>query len=117
MQRLRNPRTGVDQGDLVLFSEFDSGGSMWTGEGARERRKAVKFKDSYRQPPVVHVSISLWDMGTDAAIRAELVAENITTTGFDVVFRTWGDSRVARLRAAWIAVGELPFDDDWDDVD
>ncbi|MEP4036285.1 H-type lectin domain-containing protein [Pseudophaeobacter sp.] len=117
MQRLRNPRTGIDQGDLVLFSEFDSGGSMWTGEGARERRKLVRFKEAYRRPPAVQVSISLWDMDTNAAIRAELVAENITTTDFEVVFRTWGDSRIARLRAAWIAVGELPFDDDWDDVD
>ncbi|OIQ42166.1 MAG: hypothetical protein BM560_06915 [Roseobacter sp. MedPE-SWde] len=117
MQRLRNPRIGIDQGDLVLFSEFDSGGSMWTGEGARERRKTVAFKEAYRRPPAVQVSISLWDMDTNAPIRAELVAEKITTTDFEVVFRTWGDSRIARLRTAWIAMGELPFDDDWDDVD
>ena len=117
MQRLQNPRTGIDQGDVVLFSEFEEGGDMWTGEGPRERRKTIHFKEAYSQPPAVHVSISLWDMSTDAAIRAELVAERITEAGFDLVFRTWGDSRVARLRAAWMSVGELPFDDDWDDVD
>lgn len=117
MQRLSNPRTGIEQGDLGIFSEFDSGGSMWTGEGPRERRKQVSFSETYRRPPVVHVSISLWDMDTDAVIRAELVAENVTASGFDVVFRTWGDSRVARVRAAWLAIGELPFDDDWSDVD
>jgi H-type lectin domain len=117
MQRLRNPRIGIDQGDLVLFSEFDSGGSMWTGEGSRERRKQVSFREVYRQPPAVQVSISLWDMDTNAAIRAELVAENVSLTGFEMVFRTWGDSRVARLRAAWTAIGELPFEDDWHEVD
>jgi hypothetical protein len=114
MQRLRNPRIGIDQGDLVLFSEFDSGGSMWTGEGARERRKQVTFQEAYRRAPAVQVSISMWDMDTNAAIRAELLAENISPAGFEVVFRTWGDSRVARLRTAWTAIGELPFDDDWE---
>lgn len=114
MQRLRNPRIGIDQGDLVLFSEFESGGSMWTGEGSRERRKQVTFQQPYRHAPAVQVSISMWDMDTNAAIRAELVAENVSLTGFEVVFRTWGDSRVARLRAAWTAIGELPFEDDWE---
>ncbi|EBA15797.1 hypothetical protein RSK20926_14239 [Roseobacter sp. SK209-2-6] len=90
---------------------------MWTGEGPRERRKTVIYREPFRRPPAVHVSISLWDMNTDAAIRAELVAEHVTEIGFDIVFRTWGDSRIARLRAAWLAIGELPFDDDWDDVD
>ena len=44
----------------------------------------------------------------------ELVAENVTETGFDIVFRTWSDSRIARLRASWMAIGDLPFEDDWD---
>lgn len=113
MKRLRNPRTGIDQGDLAVFSEFDSGGSMWTGEGARERRKTVRFSEPFARPPSVQVSMSMWDMDTSAAIRAELVAENISATGFDVVFRTWSDSRVARVRAAWMAIGDMPFDDDW----
>ncbi len=49
-----------------------------------------------------------------SAHRSELVAENISETGFDVVFRTWSDNRVARVRAAWMAIGDLPFEDDWD---
>lgn len=87
---------------------------MWTGQGPRERRKAIRFSNAFARPPAVQVSISMWDMDTEAAIRAELVAENITATGCDIVFRTWADSRVARLRAAWLAIGDLPFADDWD---
>lgn len=87
---------------------------MWTGEGARERRKAVRFREAFRSPPAVQVSISLWDMDTSAAVRAHLLAENVTCEGFEIVFRTWADSRVARIRAAWMAIGELPFGDDWD---
>lgn len=114
MKRLRNPRTGIAQGEAQIFSEFESGGAMWTGTGDRERRRPVVFDEAYASPPAVQVSVSLWDMDTSAAIRAEIRAENITQTGFDIVFRTWADSRIARLRASWMAIGELPFADDWD---
>jgi hypothetical protein len=113
MKRLQNPRTGIDQGDVVVFSEFDSGGTMWTGQGARERRKAVEFSEAFARPPTVHVSLSMWDMDTEAAVRADLFADNISETGFEIVFRTWSDSRIARVRAAWMAIGDLPFEDDW----
>lgn len=114
MKRLRNPRTGIHQGDVMVFAEFENGGSMWTGSGERERRQPVRFDEAFASPPTVQVSMSLWDMDTSVPIRAQLVAENVTTTGFEIVFRTWGDSRIARLRASWMAIGELPFEDDWD---
>lgn len=98
----------------MLFSEFENGGSMWTGKGKRERRKPVRFASPFAHPPAVQVSISLWDMETTAAIRADIQAEAITTDGFEIVFRTWSDSRIARVRANWLAIGELPFADDWD---
>ena len=47
-------------------------------------------------------------------LRACAVAETITKDGFDLVFRTWGDTRVARVRLAWLAVGELRQVDEWD---
>ncbi|MBY6066736.1 H-type lectin domain-containing protein [Leisingera aquaemixtae] len=114
MKRLRNPRTGVDQGETEVFSDFEDGGEMWTGSGPRERRRTVSFSAGFASPPAVHVSVSLWDMETSAAVRAVLVAENITCEGFEIVFRTWADSRAARLRASWLAIGELPHADDWD---
>ncbi len=114
MMRLSGPRTSIAQGDVEVFSEFEDGGEMWTGEGGRERRATVFFENKFSTPPAVFVSPSLMDMNNQGAYRAELVAESITETSFDVVFRTWSDSRVARVRAAWMAVGEIPFSDDWD---
>lgn len=114
MIRLRNPRTGIQQGDAAVFSDFEEGGDMWTGTGPRERRRRVLFSEPFASPPAVQVSASMWDMDTATAIRAELVAEDVGCEGFDIVFRTWSDSRVARLRAAWMAIGDLPFADDWD---
>ena len=114
MRHLRSHLTGIDQGDVMLFSEFEDGGAMWTGCGPRERRKAVWFSQAFRGEPAVHLSFSLWDVDTGAPIRAELVAENVTAQRFEIVFRTWADTRLARLRVAWLAIGELADDRDWD---
>lgn len=113
MKWLRNHVVGVDQGDETLFSDFEDDGDMWTGEGDRERRLAVSYSSRFRSPPAVHVALSLYDMDSNHHFRAEISAENVTETGFDLVFRTWGDSRVARVRANWMAIGELPNEDDW----
>ncbi|MEL6450582.1 MAG: H-type lectin domain-containing protein [Pseudomonadota bacterium] len=114
MKRLRNHLIGIDQGDTTLFSDFENGGDMWTGRGQRERRRRIAFSEPFRAIPVVQVSISLWDVDTQTALRAEVVAETVTTDGFDMVFRTWGDTRVARVRVAWTAMGELRQVDEWD---
>lgn len=114
MKRLQNSLVGLEQGDVVLFSDFEDGGEMWTGTGPRERRRAVQFSEAFRDAPMVHTSISLWDVDTKSPVRVEVTAENITPRGFDIVFRTWLDTRIARLRVAWMAIGELPHEDDWD---
>ena len=115
MKRLQNHMLGVDQGDLVLFSDFEDGGDMWTGTGPRESRSAVSFSDHFKSAPVVQVGMSMWDMDRLTNLRADIQAENITKTGFDLVFRTWGDTRVARVRATWLAIGEMPDgDDEWE---
>ncbi|MFK7877691.1 MAG: H-type lectin domain-containing protein [Paracoccaceae bacterium] len=113
MKRLRNHLIGIDQGDLSLFSDFQNGGEMWTGRGQRERARAVVFSEKFRHAPVVHVTLSMWDMDNKTVSRAEVSAENITSSGCNIVFRTWGDTRVARARASWIAFGELDHSDDW----
>lgn len=114
MKIIQNRCIGIDQGDISLFSDFEDDGEMWTGEGSRVRRATVFFSKAFRAPPAVQVGISLWDVDTNAAFRAEVTAQNITEAQFDVVFSTWLDSRIARIRVAWTAIGELPNDDDWD---
>ncbi len=113
MKRLRNHLIGVEQGDVPLFSDFEDGGEMWTGTGPRERRKSVSFSEKFRHPPAVQVALSLSDMDSAHNTRAEVKAEHITEAGFDLVFRTWGDTRIARVRMSWFAIGELHHADDW----
>ena len=42
------------------------------------------------------------------------LAEAVTATGFEIVFRTWGDTRVARIRADWTALGAVLGEDEWE---
>ncbi len=114
MKSFRTHPIGVDQSEEVLFSEFAEGGDMWTGKGPRERRTTIKFSEPFRSAPIVQIGVSLWDVDTSSALRAELSAENVTPEGFEAVFRTWSDTRIAGIRAAWMAIGEVPHDDDWD---
>ncbi len=116
MQRMRSHRVGVDRGSLVLFSHYEDGGKMWTGSGPRELRRTVRFAEPFSAPPVVQVSMSMWDMDQKTNQRADITAQAVKAESFVILFRTWGDTRVARVRADWLAIGEVPDEDDWDVV-
>ncbi len=114
MIRIRNQNLGIDQGEVVLFSDFDAGGPMWAEAGPREVRKEIAFNEAFRSLPVVSFSLSMWDINSAENARGDLSIENVTNHGFVMVFKTWGDTKVARMRAAWTAMGELGYADDWD---
>jgi len=114
MRKLDSNTIGIDQGDVVLFSDFEHDGQMWTGDGPRNTRLAVKFAEKYRARPNVYVSISMLDASNSANSRYDVQAEAISQAGFDIVFRTWGDTQIARCRIAWQSIGPISADDVWD---
>lgn len=99
-------KINIQSGDETLFVHYDSDGPMWTQEGHREARVRVQFTPVYDGPPVVHVGMSLLDFAGHTAVRAEIVAEHISATGFDLVFKTWSDTKTAQARANWLALGQ-----------
>lgn len=112
MRKIRSHMIGIDQGTLNLFSDFDTDGEMWTGEGPRERKHHVQFSETYLSPPAVTVGISLWDLDANTNPRMDISAIDITETGFTAVFRTWSDTRVARIRMSWQSIGQVGDPDD-----
>lgn len=114
MHKISSSRIGIDQGNTVLFSDFEHNGKMWTGEGARATSVSVSFSEPYDAAPNVMVSVSMIDISNEAFTRFDVQAENVTPTGFDIVFRTWGDTQVARAQVAWQSIGPIASDDDWD---
>ena len=115
MKRLRGT-IGIEQGSTILFSDFADDGEMWTGSGPREVRHVQQFKESFGDPPVVTVAVSMWDIAHQTNSRADITAEKVTASGFELVFRTWADTRIARIRADWMAIGPARDEDDWDVV-
>lgn len=113
MLKLNSGTVGIAHGDVVLFSDFEDDGPMWRGEGPRESRSKVSFGQAYRTVPHVQVSVSMLDMSHVSNVRLDVHAENISESDFDIVFRTWADSKVARVRVAWTSIGELPDEDTW----
>lgn len=114
MRRIQSYMLGVDQGSLVLFSDFQHDGNMWTGSGQREHSEYVAFSEPFKTPPLVHISVSMWDYDSATNQRGDISAEKVSEKGFMAVFKTWGDSRIARLRVDWTAWGELSDPDDWE---
>lgn len=113
MKRFTGP-FGIEQGSRILFSDFGHDGAMWTGSGPREVRHVQEFTERFVDPPVVTVGVSMWDIAQQTNSRADIVAENVTVQGFEIVFRTWADTRIARIRADWMAIGQARDEDDWD---
>jgi hypothetical protein len=114
MKRITTGKVGIQQGSRVLFSDFADGGVMWTGQGDRESRHLITFKEAFVDTPAVMVAISMWDIDHKHNSRADITAEKVTPTGFQLVFRTWGDTRVARIRSDWTAIGAVRDEDDWE---
>lgn len=114
MLKINGNAVGVAQGDTLIFSDFEAEGDMWTGDGARQMRSHVQFPDPFVAPPKVNVSLTMWDFSNGANARADVRADEVTEEGFAIVFRTWGDTKVARARVGWIAVGPVQDDEMWD---
>ncbi|MGZ9811209.1 H-type lectin domain-containing protein [Pseudoroseicyclus sp. H15] len=114
MKILGTGLVAVDQGDCSLFSDFSDNGPMWAGQGPREVRRDVAFSRPFLTPPSVTCSIALWDFDSGANLRAEIRAVDVGTDGFVIVFKTWGDTRIARVHAAWQAIGQVPDGEMWD---
>ena len=114
MKRLRNHLIGIDQGETILFSDFQNDGEMWTGQGARQVRMPISFSERFRASPTVITHLAMWDVDNATNMRVDIQPEDITDEGFVIVFRTWGDTRIARVRVAWVAMGELRHGDDFE---
>lgn len=104
---------GISQGVVQIVSDFDIEGPFWTGTGDREARLRVEFPDRFHLPPTVQLGVVMWDSDSGSNQRGDLGAEHVTARGFDLVFKTWGDSRIGRLRVQWTAIGPMPDDGDF----
>ncbi len=113
MLKINSHNLGIQSGSVVLFSDYEHNGKMWAGSGPRSLREIIKFPEVFVGTPLVQATISMWDFDHASNQRADISAQQITNDRFELVFKTWADTRVARIRADWIAFGEVRGADDW----
>lgn len=115
MIRISDYAVGVQTGVTLIFSDYEDDGPMWSGHGPRHVIQHVTFDTPFVEEPAVHLSLSMWDVDNAAVNRVDLRVDDIGLSGFSLKFSTWGDTRVARARASWMAIGSVPHPDNFVD--
>jgi hypothetical protein len=94
-----------------LFNHCDNDGPMWSGRDDRVFRLEVVFDAAFDAPPLVTIGLSGVDVAHEQNARLVIEAEAISEKGFEVVLRTWSDTRIGRASVNWMAVGPLGLAD------
>ncbi len=107
-QHSTSPLVGVQiiTGGGELFNHVTTNGPMWYEEGDREVRYKIVFTDSYQKVPHITLGVTGMDSSKAQNLRFTLVAENIDLEGFEIVMKTWGDTKLARASVNWSALGQ-----------
>lgn len=75
-----------------------------SGTGERDKFITVKFQHAYDNPPKVVLGTVLLDMAEDKNIRYGAFVQNIDTSGFEIKFHTWSDSKLYELFVDWVSI-------------
>ena len=114
MKKFSSHVIGIASGEEVIFEHFNADGPMWAGEGPREVVYPILFSEPFTDVPVVTAGLSMWDIAADANSRVDLSVQTVSTRGCELRLRTWGDTRIARVRVSWQAIGPARDDELWD---
>jgi hypothetical protein len=80
---------------------------LLTSGNDKKRTKRLKVKYHKEFKKVLEVIPSIQRIDTDALFnsRFDVKAENVTTSGFDLVIGTWYTTRLLEIRVKWFAIG------------
>ncbi|WEF22923.1 hypothetical protein [Paracoccus sp. S3-43] len=115
MKPFNHHAIGLCQGASLLFSAFENHDPMWSGEGPRAIRQTGFFDEAFAAPPAVHARRS--PRRRHVGHRPQRQPKGRYPGGQDHPVRLrhrfpdLGDTRVARIRAEWLALGALPHKD------
>jgi len=74
-------------------------------EDARVFGFTVYFAAPFDAPPIVHLSLTGFDLDQRDSNRLNLRATQITTTSFVAEISTWRETRVYSVAFSWLALG------------
>lgn len=74
-------------------------------DSSRSFRTEVFFSEPFVSAPVVHCSLSGFDIDQRDSARISTIVSNVTTTSFILDIVTWRDTRVYGVEVSWLAIG------------
>jgi hypothetical protein len=89
-----------------LFNHVDDNGPMWAGNGDREVRIRIRFSVNFQRSPHITLGITGMDSSNAQNLRFSLASEAVTPEGFEIVLKTWDDTKIARASVNWSAIGQ-----------
>ena len=73
---------------------------------SREFVTHILFDAPFSNTPIVHIGLSGFDIDQRDSARISVQATAITSTGFDMRIKSWQNTRVYKVEASWIAMGQ-----------
>ena len=80
--------------------------TLLTGQGVREFDSAIIFDRPFRRTPTIAVALQRMDVINKANTRILVKTSAVTTTGFTLTLRTWGNTQIWSAGASWIAYAD-----------
>ncbi|MBY6113308.1 H-type lectin domain-containing protein [Mameliella alba] len=102
-QRISHLQVVAGRGEL--FNHVDENLPMWSGIGDRSLTKEIVFDFPFFRMPMITIGLIGIDSAHDQNLRFILEAQRVSEGGFLIVFRTWGDTHIARASVSWQAIG------------
>jgi len=106
LAQLRSQKPILTDSGRVNRDYYSDGRNALTGQNQAGGVNHVNFTQPFTIAPTVHVGIVGIDLDHGANQRLKVFAQNITTTGFDMVFSTWANTKVWGVEASWLAIGK-----------
>jgi hypothetical protein len=94
----------------VEFDQFTPGWTLSQIESEldpfRTFAHRVQFDTPFSNTPLVHVGLLGFDIDNRDSARINVHTEAITSSTFDIVIKTWRNTRVYNVQISWIALGQ-----------
>jgi hypothetical protein len=81
-----------------------TGWTLASGVGDRWYDRYVGFQPPLAVLPVIHIALSIIDADASANVRVNVLATNITTSGFYLRIEVWADTILYAAKASWLAI-------------
>lgn len=78
---------------------------MDKGSGDRKTSLNVSFPKAFKEKPEVIIAVNSVD-GKGSSVRYDVTVSNVTTSGFTIMARTWGDTQLFWFGGNWFAIGK-----------